>query len=537
MIAQIAPVDIVSIKDSRIWLNTGLDETMFGKTKFSLLLDKQGLTVKKIPESENHTFENWKFDESKTTDEKVYFSGNFQGKSLQNLIECQHPLLDKILYELFTIYIEAASKNIPLPCNGATGIIINIEKNETLFLPEETFNRSIANFGKQVYNFYQDGWRDSVETGNKAIEFAAGVLAYFAISKKLPFNEETDLKISDRNFIPLEYCVNGINQKLSDAISTLLKGERLKKDFPINLLEEELFQKESKNHAVSEELFRKKSESFNSERTLKLKRSRFVQRNWPKVAAALAFLIFAGISTASILNENEKKPCMIGLDSTEVTEVFYKGIHTMDTDLMLAAAKDCPEAQRYISQVPQLYVTGQMRSAYNFESGISTPENWFFLEPDSTRSYSHYIYGISHFSIDEKDTPLDLKVPTRKNHPGRKIMAESGDQKIEKDPDAEHTVRYYLVHNQDNQIAIEQFTTKVTLKYIKNRWQILKLDQTSSYEIQSPLPVSLAMKEALRETEGNVIKAADIIRKGDFYWIPTARSLEIEEKRLDAIGY
>lgn len=536
MTKQIAPVDIVSCKDGKIWLNTSLDEMMFGKTKFSLLLDKLGKTVKRIPETETHSFTDWKFDESKTIEEKVYLSGKFQGKSLQNLIESEDSHLDRILFEICSIYTEAAEQGIPLPCNGATGIIINIENNEILFLPEETFDRSIANFGKPVYQFYQDGWRDSVESGKNALNFVAGVMAYFAITKTLPFNEEKDQKLSDRNFIPLEYCINGINGKLAKAINTLLSGEKLRKEFPLNLLEGEIFEGESGKHREPEEKFRRKADSFNSERAAKLKRSRFVRKNWGKGAAILGFLCFAGIVGASIVRESGKKPCVIGLDSAQVTEVFYKGIHNMDTDLMLAAAKDCPEAQGYISQVPQIYVTGQMRSAYNFESGISTPENWFFLEPDSTRSYSHYIYGISHFTIDGKESALELKVPTRKNHPGRKIMGESGTQKIEMEPDAEHTVSYYLVHNQDNQIAIEQFTTKVILKYIGNKWQILKLDQTSSFEIQSPLPVSLAMKEAIKETEGNVIRAAELIRK-EFYWVPTEASLKIEEERLDAIGY
>ena len=129
---------------------------------------------------------------------------------------------------------------------------------------------------------------------------------------------------------------------------------------------------------------------------------------------------------------------------------------------MLAAAKDCPEAQRYISQVPQLYVTGQMRSAFNFESGVSTPENWFYFEPDSTKSYSHYIYGITNFQIDGEADSLNISVPTRKNHPGRKLFSETGNEKIEKNPDAQHTVTYYLVHNQDNLIYAEKYSIKIT---------------------------------------------------------------------------
>lgn len=532
---SIAPTNVVSFKDDKIWLSSGLDEMMFGKTKFSLLLNETGARLKK-QDSEWKVEKDWKFDESKTEEERVYFCQKHSGITLQKMIESQDPGLDETLLSICQIYSQFISSNKTLPVNGATGIIVNKADGSILLLPEKTFDRSIANFGKEVYDFYQNCWRDYVASGVHALSFALGVMAYFAVSKTLPFSEEKDLKISDRNFLPVELCVNGIDKKLAKAINSLLDGNLLKENFPIDLLKAEILECESKKHAVSEEKFELQVKAYAEKSQKDLKRGRFVRKHWLKAAAALAFCIFATITTVTIIKENGKKPTVIGLDSKQTVEVFYKGIHTMDTDLMLAAAKDCPQAQPYISQVPQLYVTGQMRSAYNFDSGISTPENWMFFEPDSTKSYSHYIYGITNFNIDGEESSLNLAVPTRKNHPVRKLFAEDGSGKIEQSPDAEHTVHYYLVHNQDNQIAVETVSTVVTLKYIKNRWQILSLNQKADVEIISPLPVSLAYKNALLQHEGKIFDSVDAIRK-DFRWLPTLQSLKDEEERLNKKGF
>lgn len=530
----IPPVNIVSLKENKIWLNSALDEMMFGKTKSSLLLNNKGIIA--FLKENDISFSEWKFTETCFFEGKVFFTGPFSGTPLQILIEKQAPNLEDVLYKICTVYAEALKNSVNLPCNGPSGIIISKDANQILFLPEKTFDSAMANFGRDVYNFYQDSWRDYIQTGAKALMFALGTMAYFACAKKLPFNTEKDLKISDRNFLPLEYEVNGINKKLASVTDTLLRGKSLETDFPLELLKKELFEGESRKNALPENEFLEKVKKYTETSRNKLHRLRFFRRNWPKFAAGFIFALIISIAVLSIITETGKKPTVIGLDSTQTTKVFYRGIHTMDTDLMLAAAKDCPEAQRYISQVPQLYVTGQMRSAFNFESGVSTPENWFYFEPDSTKSYSHYIYGITNFQIDGEADSLNISVPTRKNHPGRKLFSETGNEKIEKNPDAQHTVTYYLVHNQDNLIYAEKYTTLVTLKYIKKRWQILSLDQKSVTQILSPLPVSLAYKAALAESKGNILQAVDSIRK-DYQWVPTEESLRIEGERLDKIGY
>ena len=536
----LAPVDLIKSENKKLWLNSNLDEMMFGKTKFSLLLEETGILAEKLPDGTWNKFSEWKFEEIKTKNEKVYFCGYFCGTSLLRIIEKEGAdsiKANEALFAICEIYSNAIKQNIKIPCNGAAGIIVNKDEGKILFVPEKTFDRSAANLGKTLYNYFQNDWRDYIATENSAVSFALGSMAYFAVLKKLPYSEENDKKLSDRNFIPLEYEINGIDKKLAGAINSLLEGKTLKNQFPLEELKKEIFGNESQKHKIPEQEFEKISAKFKNEQNSRLKRQRFVRKNRAIAATILCAAVFVAIATASITSENSKKPSAIGLDSTQVTEVFYRGIHTMDTDLMLCAAKNCPEAQGYISKVPQIYITTQMKSAYNFDSGISTPENWFFFEPDSTKSYSHYIYGITNFSVDGKNSALDIKVPTKKNHPARKVYSEDGSKtRIEKMPDATHKVKYFLVHNQDNLIEVEEFTTVVTLRFSGKAWEITKLDQTSSAEYFSPLQVSLDFKQALSDCNKNEVEAVNSLRK-KYPWLPTEKSMQIEKERLDKIGY
>ena len=108
--------------------------------------------------------------------------------------------------------------------------------------------------------------------------------------------------------------------------------------------------------------------------------------------------------------------------------------------------------------------------------------------------------------------------------------------KIEKMSDATHKVKYFLVHNQDNLIEVEEFTTAVTLRFSGKAWEITKLDQTSSSEYFSPIQVSLDFKQALLEHNKNEIEAINSLRK-KYPWLPTEKSMQLEKERLDKIGY
>lgn len=533
--------NILSIKNETIYLNSSLSEELFAKTKFSLMLKETGYVISKAADGTFSCFMPWSFTGTKTIDDIVYFSGEgFSGKNAEDLICSNSAETDSLLDAVCQAYINAIAQNIPLPCNGPQGILYDTENQKLLFVPEKNFEKCAKNLGKKEYFQVQNNWKDSVANEKTAIKFTLATYAYFAITKHLPFAvsenpDETENNLANRNFLPLDCCINGINKKLADYVNSLLEGKEIDTHFPLNSFEDELFNHASQKNAVSDEQFENYVKSKVLKQQKKLKRERTFDRYFVKVLVGAAAAAFIAIFAASVIHESGKKPCVIGLTSEETVKVFYSGIHHMDTDLMLASAKECPQAQRYISQVPQIYVASQMKSAYNFETGLSTPENWMFFEPDTTRSYSHFIFGLTNFTIDGIPSTLTEKAPTRKNHKHR-ITRTSDGRAIELSPEAKHTVHFYLVHTVDNMLTIEECTTLVTLEYKKDRWQISQLEQNFTTESDSPLPFSLDYKQALKDFDHNEILAIDSLRT-KYPWVPATESMKIEKARLDAIGY
>ncbi len=570
-------MDEILTSSEKTLLKTSLSEESFAKTKFSRLLDETGFIVRKQKNGKPEFIE-WKFTGSKTIDDEVFFEGeNFCGETVSSILvkanEGGKKDSDKAkdaLFSLVETYTSAIENSVPLPCSSVFGILCkksgsknkggkekksesgkadkeraqknpsnpeNHAQEEFLFVPEKTFDRCAANLGKKGYTVMQEPWRDAALQGKDALCFSRAVLAYFALTKNLPYPpQKTDksVNISYQNFLPLEYAVNGINRKLSACVNRNLSGKNTGTDFPLSEFKEELFNPEKRKPECSEKDFEKKKSAFLLKQRRKIARARKLAKAKGIIAASLLALIFVSAFTATAINENSKKPTTIGLDSSQTTEVFYQGIHKMDTDLMLASAKNCPEAQSYISRIPQIYVVANMKSAYNFESGISTPENWMFFEPASSRAYSHFIYGITNFTVDGKPSTLNNKIPSRKEHKPR-LKSENG-MRLDNLSRTEHKVHYWLVHNVDNQIQIDEYTTKVNLKWVKNSWQISFLEEVSKTETVDTEIFSAEYKAAFEQKNGDYFASISSLKE-KYPWLPSEKSLSEEKEKLDAVGY
>ena len=334
--------------------------------------------------------------------------------------------------------------------------------------------------------------------------------------------------------MPLEYELNGVDEKLASAVNKNLSGKAENVPFPLSKFKEELFTPEKRIPKKSTEEFEKARDAFMAKKAKSISAMKKFNRTKGTLYASSFAAIFIAAFILNAFFENSKKPTTIGLTSAETAAVFYQGIHNMDTDLMLASAKDCPEAQGYISRIPQIYVVANMKSAFNFESGISTPENWLFFEPGSSRAYSHFVYGITNFTIDGTESTLNNPVPQLRNHKTR-LRKEDG-VRLDDYSRKAHSVHYWLVHTVDNELKIEEFTTKVNLKWVKNKWQISFLDEVSSSYMLSPAIFAADYKEALENHEQNRISASDAVRK-KYPWIPSEKSISEETARLESIGY
>ena len=523
--------ELVRTDGETVYLSTSLDESLFAKTKFSRFCDAAGFIAEKEEGGDGIVFSEWKFDGVKTMGETVFLCGNaFAGTSVASLLDDAAMLL-----AVCSAYAASLSRGIRLPCNAPSGILYDGKR--LLFLPESAFDRAAANAGPEYYAKMQEPWRDANAQPPERIAFSLAVYAYYALARTLPYPPDAGAKkcvsIAHRNFLPLEYAAVIKNPELSKAVNAALGGKKSMAAFPLNLLQIEL-SRSDRGCEKEQEVLRISAERFQKRQKQKLQAKQIYRRLFAKIAASAAFAIFVLIFTLSVLHERGKKPCVIGLSSAECAAVFYQGIHQMDTDLILAAAKNCPEAQRYIAEIPQIYAMSQMRSVFNLQAGISTPENWLFFEPDSPRAYSRTVYGITGFTLDGKPLPLTAAIPTNRAHPPR-IRIEDG-ERIKNRTNKTHTARFYLVRTVDAMLQIERYAAELSLCMENDRWQIRKLNQERATENISPAVFSAELKSALTECRGDVMAAAALLRP-KYPWLPSAEALKTERERLDAIGY
>ena len=124
-------------------------------------------------------------------------------------------------------------------------------------------------------------------------------------------------------------------------------------------------------------------------------------------------------------------------------------------------------------------------------------------------------------------------MPTRKNH-SEKLVKEDGEI-LKITSERIHKVEYYLVHTVDNMIEIEKHTDFVSLRWEKNKWQIIKLDQVSYTEKLSPTVFQKDYKAAIEE-HNSIEKAVDSLRK-KYPWLPYQQSIDEEDERLKKQGF
>ena len=523
-------------ENNTVYLNSNLTEELFAKTKSSLLMNEEGLLVK--VQKDSFATEKWYFRESKTVEDTVYYTGfDFEGTDVYSLIQENSQKAKEILYKLCELFVYAIKNEINLPCNGLKGILYS--KDSFLFLPENLFNRVAMNSGKESYQKIQNEWIDTTLSKPQGMILQLGVISYYAASFKMPFpftnQEEHSYNLANKNFLPLQYQVNGINPQLAENINRCIETPDSFKDFDLSLLQAELFENHSDRKTVPQDQFLEDAKKYWSKKQKKLVTRSKIEQNKFKFLAFFAGALIIAFITSLVISENGKKPCTIGLTSTETTELFYAGLHTMNSELMIAGAKNCPQAQSYISKIPQISITSLMRGAYNFDSGISTPENILFFEPGSKKFYSHNIYGITNFTIDEAPRTLHMVPPTKHKHP-RKITQENGTKLFYK-ANADHKVHYFLVHTVDLQIVVEEVETLVSLSWEKDRWQISELKENLlNTEIIEPKLLSDQLESALSFGNNDMSLVVKLL-KPVFNWIPTEECVLEEKERLDKIGY
>ncbi len=559
-------MQIIEIKDGKIWLNSGLNQDFFGRTKLSLLIEEKGKTAE-FSGKKVH-FSDFEFAGIENKNGYVFFTAELsRGKTFLEILsekntksaessddaentgknfEYKKIAVEKLILALTKAYEQNENLNV---CGGAEGIIFSDEK--IIFLPPELFEQCAQNSGKNSGNF------KFIYKGlspKEQILFLRSVAAYKSLTKNFPFDEndltKRQVDIGDEKFIPINLYLPKTDKKLAAAIDAGLKikpdrnendgrretktsrGEKknlanlvLAQNFDFESFCHELEKNQNENEEKSgaddfsaeEKALEKKRGAFMKKLSAKISLKRFFRRNKTAILLAAAFLLFATWMANGFVKENRQLATSKGLDSIQTTAAMYTFIHKADVPNLQEIVKG-KETKDLIFKVAGFYVSSKQREEQNAEDQSVSPGKWLFYKQNSSK----WMYGITNLKIDGENFTAESKYPRRmeKTESTRK---ENG--KILKRGDkTAHTAEYYLVHQDSNKIYAEKITEQVELEWNGKRWIVKGGKGKSS-------PLSVKTKNFSDEyygllKNGSSIKDAAKKLKTQYEWLPDENDIK-----------
>lgn len=563
---------IIEINDGKIWLNSGLNQESFGRTKLSLSIEEKG----KIAEFDENgiRFSDFEFADIENKNGSVFFTAELsEGKSFLEILNgniCEKNAIEKLILALTNAYEKNENLNVS---GGAEGIIF--ANGKIIFLPPELFEQCAQN---SAQNCEQDSKKNSgnfkfVYKGlppKEQILFFRSVAAYKSLTKKFPFDEndltKRQVDIGDEKFIPIKLYLPKISEKLASSIDAGLKikpeefekaGKRelkiskdekknqknlsLAEKFDIENFNRELenLQKNQKNSAkneiaeISSENFseisfeeknlEKKRNAFARKMSAKIAAKRFFRRNKTAILAIAAFLAFAAWMANGFVKENRQLATSKGLDSTQTAAAMYTFIHKADVPNLQEIAKG-KQTKDLIFKVAGFYVTSKQREEQNAADKSVTPGQWLFYNKNS----SNWMYGITNLKIDGKSFPAENKFPKRMEKP--ESLKEENGKILKRGDKTVHTAEYYLVHQDANRIYAEKTAEEVELEWNGKRWIVKGGKGKSS-------PLSVKSKTFSDEyygllENGSSVKDAVSNLKAKYEWLPDENDIKTDAEFL-----
>lgn len=573
--------NVVSIVDGELRLCSGLGEYAFGKTNYNSIVTQSGILAtcdSDDTEALHFSFENWSFAQIKSFD--------IPGKEERIVFYCnKNPLSDKAktLFELFdkcgsqgasdndmnnmyfaslavcTILTQAANGDVELPLNGSGGILVDgfedskksKSKLKLLFLPPEIFKYSLASLTSLEQADLHDCWVNPSLKGLPAICFTRSCLAYKMLTGRFPYPASDKITrnadLLDKNFLPLELNVNGINSELAAAVNKGLKlnsdsvsipGKKAKgkksedltpqKDFPLELLANAKNMLSSK---LSDAAFEEKVAAYKKRMNSKVKTKRTLRRNATAflagIIAILAVIIFARSSYNSYLSDYTTK----GLTSVQTIQSFFKGLNTMDIPLIQSFIHG-KSANQYLDAISNVYVISKQRQSNGGDNGFQKPARFFAMVTNPSMLSMVGLYGITNLTIDGKSYDEYIELKTNRDNP--QIIREELGLTIKKGDTSVHNVEYYTLHSEgtDNDIYVTKNKDTFTLTFSKNKWIITNIQNTTEeIELDSNLFKSEYFDLVIKN-DGDSVKAINQLSfKYDF--LPSQKEMKIEKQAFE----
>lgn len=564
-------MQLVEIKDKEIRLNSRLTELAFGKTNYESVITQTGILAKcdSFSEGKYHfEFKNWNFKEVKSFDVEnraerlVFYCGSSNGftkksKTLSEFMQSQNK--DDVFeagFVIISILTQAAKENVKIPLNGGGGILIDLkgEKTTVLFLPEDLFKYSVAGLPQNDYAELYGNWINQTIYDLPAFCFFRGVIAYKILTNRFPYPNTNQLErnadILDKNFLPIELSVNGIDKNLAREIDKSLKlnsnsvnipGKKKKgkssedltptADFPLEILYE------SKNKkfesSISDSEFSQKAESYLKNKKSQVTVKRKIRRNTTKIVIGFIATIFIAIVTVNFVRTKQEEYFSKGMTSVQTVQTFLNGINEKDTITLSNIVKG-RDPQSVVDTVSQIYVASKQRETYSKDNGFGDWVSWLFFSKDADSMNKAGLYAVSLLKIDGKSVELKNCAFMRNQKPEavteeNGIILKDGEKSV-------HKAQYLLFHTEGefNEIEEEAVTQTFTLTYKKDRWFITNIEIESEKIDFNTTAFKNDYLTALIRYNKNVVQAVEQLRIS-YNFLPPKDVLQKEQNHRDEL--
>ncbi len=555
---------LLTIENGELRLNTNLDEYTFGKTAHDAVLSQEGVIF------DGKNFKQWAFEEVKSYDAEkngnkeclvFYCAKNPLGKTseknaktLAQYLELGGEAAYAAVRSVCSALTTAAKNGNNIPLVGAGGILVDGET--VLFAPESLFTYAANTLSAEEALAQQRGYLNETIKELPALCFERAAICYKLLTKNFAFSATDavarNADIFDNNFLPVEYCVEGIDGELAGAINQGLKlkstavtipGKRKtgkasedlrpNAEFPLEKLEAafKLSEEQAKNGSGT--AFEEKVAAYKKSHSSKINTKRKIKRNSTTIAVIAILAVIVTVILINTVKSHGSDYTSTGLTSTQTISAFMNGVNEKDT-ILLSEFSEGKTAGRFTDMVSRIYVMHKQRMAYGGgDNGFAYPASWLFFITDEARYKRSGIYGVSNLTIDKKPAEHVAELHTRKEKVAP--LTQEGGITLQNGSTSVHKIEYYLIYTEGEEVdyMVDKITDTITLTWKKNRWVITDIEENST-EAQN-VDCEQFKKDyfaQLEKTEGQVIPAAEALRS-KYPWLPEPDALQREKDRID----
>ena len=550
-------MNLLTIENGELRLNSNLDEYTFGKTGHDNILSYEGAIF------DGKNFRQWTFEEVKSFDAEkngkaerlvFYCAKNPLSDAATTLAQVLEEGGDKALQAVLAVcsaLTSAAKNNNSIPMVGAGGIMV--DGDQVLFAPEVLFSYAANTLSADDALALQHGYLNETIKGLPAICFERAAIIYKLLTKNFAFGATDSLArnadIFDNNFLPVHYCVNGIDSELAGEINRALrlnstavnipgkrkKGKssedlRPKADFPLEKVEAAF--KLSQNQAAngSDKDFEEKVAAYKKSQSSKINTKRTIKRNSTTIIVILAAIVIVGVIIINTIKTRGTDLTSVGLTSTQTISAYMNGINEKDT-MLLSDFGDGKSANAYADMVSRIYVLHKQRLTFG-DNGFGYPANWLFYITDEAKYQRSGVYGVTNLKIDGKAAEHVEQIH-KKNEKAPPLTQEGGIT-LQDGSTSVHKVEFYIIYTEGEEVdyLVDKVTVTMTLTYKKNRWIITDIEETKRQKLGVDCGEFKAdYFEELKKSGGEVIPAVNALRS-KYEWLPEKDAMDRERDRI-----